>query len=126
MRKAACLFASLSGLAKIAVLAVAAGALISVAHADPMRILGTLGDAHKSVGLITHYDINTGAHSLDVVAAVPSASPVGRDVERQLASDTAREICGEGTAAGLSGWSVRIFMPGETAPAGTCRMGGHH
>ncbi len=126
MRKAVCPFALRSGPAGIAVLALAMSALIDVAHADPMRILGTLGDAHKSVGLITHYDINTSAHSLDVVAAVPSASPVSKDVERQLASDTAREICGEGTADGLSGWSVRIFMPGETTPAGTCRMGGHH
>lgn len=122
MRKAVCLSASPA----FAALALAAAALTDVAHADPMRILGTLGDAHKSVGLITRYDINTAAHSLDVVAAVPSASPVSRDVERRLASDTAREICGEGTAAGLSGWSVRIFMPGETTPAGACRMGGHH
>ncbi|MGH6817413.1 MAG: hypothetical protein ACREC1_01415 [Methylovirgula sp.] len=118
------MFASRPGLVRIAVLALAAGVLTTVAHADPMRILGTLGDAHKSVGLITHYDINTSAHSLDVVAAVPSVSPVSKDVERKLADDTAREICGEGTAAGLSGWSVRIFMPGETKPTGTCRMGG--
>ncbi|MFZ0559901.1 MAG: hypothetical protein WAN31_04180 [Methylovirgula sp.] len=126
MRKAVRLFVFRPGSVRIAILALAAGALTNAAHADPMRILGTLGDAHKSVGLITHYDINTSAHSLDVVAAVPSVSPVSRDVQRQLADDTAREICGEGTAAGVSGWSVRIFMPGETTPAGTCRMGGGH
>jgi hypothetical protein len=126
MRKTVRLLACPSHSVKIAALILAVGALVDVAHADPMRSLDTLGNAHKSVGLITHYDINTAAHSLDVVAAVPSASPVSRDVERQLASDTAREMCGEGTAEGLSGWSVRIFMPGETTPAGTCRMGGHH
>jgi hypothetical protein len=109
-----------------AALTVAACALVSGAHADALRILGNLGDAHKAVGLITKYDINPDAHALDVVAAVPSASPVSRDEERQLAGDTAREICGEGTAAGVSGWTVRIFMPGETTPASACRIGGHH
>ena len=110
----------------LAVFAFAAFGLANSAHADALRILGNLGDAHKSVGLITKYDIDPGAHALDVVAAVPSASPVSRDEERQIAGDTAREICGEGTAAGVSGWTVRIFMPGETTPAGACRMGGGH
>jgi hypothetical protein len=98
----------------------------TLARADDMRILGNLGDAHKAVGLITHYNINADARSLDLFAAIPSVSSVSRDVERRLAGDTAREICGEGTAEGVSGWTVRIFMPGETTPAGACRMGGHH
>jgi hypothetical protein len=109
--------------AKLAAVALAGFGLANGAHADVLRILGNLGDAHKSVGLITKYDIDAHAHALDVIAAVPSVSPVSRDEERQLAGDTAREICGEGTAAGVSGWTVRIFMPGETTPAGACRMG---
>jgi hypothetical protein len=94
------------------------------ARADDIRMLGNIGDAHKSSGLITSYQINTDKRSLDLIAATPSVSSLTREQERQIAADTAREICAQGGVGGS--WTVRIFLPGESTPAGSCRMGGHH
>jgi hypothetical protein len=94
------------------------------ARADDLRILGNIGDAHKSVGLITKYTINPGKRSLDLIAATPSVSSLSREQEREIAAQTARDICAQGGVGGS--WTVRIFMPGESTPAGSCRMGGHH
>lgn len=93
------------------------------ARADDLRILGNIGDAHKASGLITSYKIDPQKRTLDLVAAVPSIPVTSREVERQLAGNTAREICAEGTADRVSGWTARIFMPGESIPAAACRMG---
>jgi hypothetical protein len=94
------------------------------ARANDLRILGNIGDAHKSVGLITKYTINPGERSLDLIAATPSVSSLSREQEREIAAQTAHDICAHDGVGGS--WTVRIFMPGESTPAGSCRMGGHH
>ena len=98
--------------------------LAIAARADDLRTLGNIGDAHKAVRLITKYTINTDTRSLDLVAAIPTVSSLSREQERQIAADTARQICAEGAVSGS--WTVRIFMPGDSTPAGSCHMGGHH
>jgi hypothetical protein len=98
--------------------------LINRARADDIRILGNVGDAHKAVRLITKYTINTSARSLDLIAATPAVSSLSKEQERQIAADTARQICAEAAVSGS--WTVRIFMPGDSTPAGTCHIGGHH
>lgn len=103
--------------------ALAACGAPDLTRADQLHAVDTIGNAHKSVGLLSHYTVNAETHSLDVIAAVPAVSTLSKDVERKLAGDTAREMCGEGTAQGISGWTVRMFMPGESTPASTCRMG---
>ncbi|HLH11186.1 MAG TPA: hypothetical protein VKV77_04810 [Methylovirgula sp.] len=97
----------------------------TAARADDLRVLGNIGDAHKASGLISGYHIDEDSRTLNVTAAVPSVAVVSRSVERQLANQTARQMCGEGTADRVSGWTVRIFMPGESTPAGTCHIGRH-
>ena len=97
--------------------------LTDLVRADDIRTLGNIGDAHKAVRLITKYTINTSTRSLDLIAATPTVSSLSKEQERQIAADTARQICAESAVSGS--WTVRIFMPGDSTPAGSCRMGGH-
>jgi hypothetical protein len=112
--------------AKVAVLVMVFSmcGLANLARADDIRTLGNIGDANKAVRLITKYTINTDTRSLDLIAATPSVSSLSKEQERQIAADTARQICAEAAVSGS--WTVRIFMPGDSAPAGSCRTGGHH
>jgi hypothetical protein len=98
--------------------------LADLARADDIRTLGNIGDAHKAVRLITKYTINTSTRSLDLIAATPTVSSLSKEQERQIAADTARQICAEAAVSGS--WTVRIFMPGDSTPAGSCHVGGHH
>jgi hypothetical protein len=99
-------------------------ALANTACADDMRAIGNIGDANKSVGVITHYDIHPDTKTLDLVAATPRTSAISPDVERLLAVQLAHQICAEGAVS--ASWTVRMFLPGESSPAGSCRFGAHH
>jgi hypothetical protein len=95
-----------------------------LARADDTRVLGNIGDANKSVGLITHYDIHAETKTLDLVAATPRNSTISPNVEKQLAGQLVHQICAEGEVS--ANWTARIFMPGESSPAASCRFGAHH
>jgi hypothetical protein len=124
MLKDQTLCASSSQSAKVAAVALALSAcgLANVARADDMRALGNIGDANKSVGVIAHYDIHAETKTLDLVAATPRTSTISPNVERQLAVQLVHQICAEGAVS--ASWTVRMFMPGESSPAATCRFGG--
>lgn len=93
----------------------------SIARADDIKALGNIGDANKSVGVITHYDIHAETKSLDLVAAAPPNAGLSPKVERELAVELVHQICAEGAVSGR--WSARMFLPGESSPVATCRFG---
>lgn len=108
--------------AVIVVLAFSGSAFLTAARADAVKMLGNIGDANKASGLITHYSIHPETHSLDVIAATPLWG-VNEKVIRQVAVETAHDICANGR---VGGWTLRMFLPGESMPITTCRFGGRH
>lgn len=127
MLKDQTLCASSSRSAKVAIaatLVLSTCGLVNAARADDMRAIGNIGDANKSVGVITHYDIHPDTKTLDLIAATPRTSAISPEVERQLAVQLAHQICAEGAVS--ASWTVRMFLPGESSPAGSCRFGAHH
>ncbi len=99
--------------------------LTDLVRADDIRTLGNIGDAHKAVRLITKYTINTSTRSLDLIAATPTVSSLSKEQERQIAADTARQICAEiGSQRKLDGahlhagrFYARGFLPhGRASP----------
>ncbi len=109
----------------IAGLALSACGWAGATHADDLKSLGNIGDAHKASGLITSYQIRSDTRSLDLIAATPRGGIISDKVERQVAGKTAREICATGAGRVSGSWTVRIFLPGESSPAAACRIGGH-
>lgn len=119
-----CAASSRSAKVAIAALAFATCGFASVARADDIQPLRNVGDGYKSVKVITHYEINAASRTMDLIAATPSNLSLSKDVERELAGQTAREICANGTIKAI--WTVRIFLAGESSPAASCRTGAHH
>jgi hypothetical protein len=108
-------------MAAVGVLVLAICASSTAARADELQALRNVGDGYKAVRVITHYEIHAGKRSFDLTAAEPSVPTTSKAVEKQLAGETAREICAN-RAIG-AGWTVRMFLPGETTPAASCRTG---
>ena len=102
---------------------VAFGALATAASADEVQRLQDIGDGYKSVAVITHYDIKPEKHLFDLTAAEPHDSSISRATKVQIATGTVHDICSGGRIQGP--WTVRIFLPGESSPAASCRAGGH-
>lgn len=123
-RASLCAASSRSVRVAIAALAFATCGFASVAWADDLQPLRNVGDGYKSVKVITRYEIHAAGRTMDLVAATPSDPSLSKDVERELAGQTAREICANGTIKAI--WTVRIFLPGETSPAASCRTGAQH
>jgi hypothetical protein len=92
------------------------------ASADEVQMLHNIGDGYQSVHVITHYEINTSKRTFDLTAAEPADSSLTRATKVELVGETVHEICSGGRVGG--GWTVRIFLPGETSPAASCRAGG--
>jgi hypothetical protein len=94
---------------------------ISGACADDIVALRNIGDAYKSVKVITHYEIHADTKSLDLVAAIPKQTSLSKNVQRELVGQTARQICANRIIKTV--WTVRIFLLGESTPAASCTTG---
>jgi hypothetical protein len=81
------------------------------------QMIGNIGDANKASGLIRHYTLDTDRRTIDAVAAVPSG--ISDDVIRKVTVETAHDICADRRGAG---WTLRVFLPDQTAPIVTCRF----
>ena len=102
---------------------VSLGGVATTASADEIQMLRNIGDGYQSVQVITHYEINTDKRLFDLTAAVPHDSRISRATNAEIAGETVHAICSSGKIGGA--WTVRIFLPGETAPAASCKPGGH-
>jgi hypothetical protein len=87
------------------------------AAASP-QMMGNIGDANKASGLIRHYTLDGSKRTIDAVAAVPSGG-IGDDVIRKVTVETAHDICADRRGAG---WTLRVFLPGQSDPIATCRF----
>ncbi|MHB8885549.1 MAG: hypothetical protein ACYC5H_10825 [Methylovirgula sp.] len=98
--------------------------LANIAHADQLETLHHVGDGYQSVRVITKYEIHADRRTFDLFAKEPNIPTISRAVEKEIAEQTIQQICSGGRVGG--GWIVRIFLPGETSPAATCRAGVSH
>jgi hypothetical protein len=85
--------------------------------AASLQMMGNIGDANKASGLIRHYTLDGNQRTIDAVAAAPSG--IGDDVIRKVTVETAHDICADRRGAG---WTLRMFLPDQTAPIVTCRF----
>lgn len=108
----------------LAVCFLAAGGGSRLAFADELQPLRNVGDGYKAVRVITHYDLNAADKTMDLYASAPNDPSITQEMRRQLAAQTVHEICGNRVIR--AGWTIRIFLPGETAPAASCRAGAPH
>jgi hypothetical protein len=86
--------------------------------AASLQMMGNIGDANKASGLIRHYTLDGDKRTIDAVAAVPNGG-VSEDVIRKVTVETAHDICADPRGAG---WTLRVFLPDQTAPIATCRF----
>ncbi|MGO9134231.1 MAG: hypothetical protein ACLP8A_09325 [Methylovirgula sp.] len=107
--------------AALGVLTVFASGLVFAAHADDLQPFRNVGDGYKSVKVITKYDVNGATHTMDLTAAEPNDASISRSMRVEIATQTVREICANHVLRG--GWTIRIFLPGESAPAASCKTG---
>jgi hypothetical protein len=108
-------WASLSGaVAAIAVLS-------SAARADELQAFRNVGDGYKAVKVITSYELHPDTKTMDLIAKSPNDPSFSRDLLASLAGRTVHEICANHTLK--PGWTIRIFLAGESAPASLCRTG---
>jgi hypothetical protein len=96
----------------------------SASRADDLQPLRNVGDGYKAVKIITRYEINAATKTMDLTATAPNDPSLSQDVRRQLAGQTARDICANRTIG--PGWTIRIFIPGDSAPAASCKTGAPH
>jgi hypothetical protein len=99
------------------------GALMLVAAqpafaAASVETMGNIGDANKASGLIRRYTLHADTRVIEAVAAVPSEG-VSLDVVRKVTVETAHDICADPRGAG---WTLRLFLPDQSAPIATCRF----
>lgn len=106
----------------VAGLAFAVCGVASLAHADDLQMIRNIGDGYKSVRVITRYEIHPDTKSFDLYAAEPAVPTGSKAIEAEIAGQTAQEICTGGRMT--PGWTVRIFLPGNSVPATSCRAGG--
>lgn len=93
----------------------------AIARADELQALRNVGDGYKAVRVITRYEIHADKRSFDLTAAEPSTPTTSKAVEKQLAGETAHEICANRVLR--AGWTVHMFLPGDATPAASCRTG---
>lgn len=98
--------------------------LPNAARADEIATLHHIGDGYQSVRVITKYEIHADRRYFDLFAAEPRVPTASKNVQRKLAAGTVHDICSGGRVSGS--WTVRIFLPGESAPVASCRGGGGH
>ena len=91
---------------------------LSQAHAAAStQMMGNIGDANKASRLIHHYTLDG-----DRRRSTPWPPPnggVSDDVIRKVTIETAHDICADPRGAG---WTLRVFLPDQTAPIATCRF----
>jgi hypothetical protein len=94
-----------------------ASATAAVAAAS-LTTMGNIGDANKASGLIRHYTLHGDTRVIEAVAAVPEGG-VSDEVVRKVTVETAHDICADPRGAG---WTLRLFLPDQSAPVATCRF----
>ncbi len=114
------------GALRTGALAIAIGAFVQVAFvqaaaADELQPFRNVGDGYRAVKVITSYDLHPETKTMDIVAKEPNDPSFTRDVLATLAARTVHEICANRTLR--AGWTIRIFLPGESAPVSQCRTG---
>lgn len=103
-------------------LLVSLGGVVKAASAGEIQMLHNIGDGYQSVAVITHYEIKPEKRLFDLTAAEPHDSSISRATKAEIAAKTVHDICSGGKIRG--GWTVRIFLPGESSPAASCGTGG--
>jgi hypothetical protein len=98
-------------------LAFALGAALPASAAASLQIMGDIGDANKASGLLRHYTLHAETRVMDATAAVPNG--ISADVIRKVTIETAHGICADSRGAG---WTLRFFLPDQSAPIATCRF----
>lgn len=113
-----------AGMGGLLVLAMAAAAVASGAKADDFDLqpLRNVGDGYKSVNIITKYDLHPETHTMDLTAAEPNDSSISHDTRVDIATQVVHEICANRVIP--RGWTIRISLPGDAAPAASCTAGG--
>jgi hypothetical protein len=108
------------GADRLAAAAVAFGlcAASQAQAAASTQMMGNIGDANKASGLIRHYTLDAERRTIDAVAAVPNGG-VSDEIIRKVTVETAHDICADPRGAG---WTLRVFLPDQTAPIATCRF----
>ena len=96
-------------------------ALTSAARADELQAFRNVGDGYRAVKVITSYELHPETKTMDLVAKSPNDPSFSRDLLASLATRTVHEVCANHTLK--PGWTIRIFLPGESAPASLCRTG---
>ncbi len=96
-------------------------AFVRAAAADELQPFRNIGDGYRAVKVITSYDLHPETKTMDVVAKEPNDPSFSHDVMASLAARTVHEICANRTLR--PGWTIRIFLPGESAPVSQCRVG---
>lgn len=97
------------------------GGVATSASADELQPFRNVGDGYKAVQIITGYQLNAANRTMDLIAKEPNDPSLSRSVRIELAGRVAHDICANRTLRG--GWTVRMFLAGETDPAVTCRTG---
>jgi hypothetical protein len=96
-------------------------AFVQAAAADELQPFRNVGDGYRAVKVITSYDLHPETKTMDIVAKEPNDPSFSHDVMASLAARTVHEICANRTLR--AGWTIRIFLPGESAPVSQCRTG---
>jgi hypothetical protein len=126
MRKKSVGSLAAGGAALLVLAMMAAAGFVSGAKAqadDPdLQPLRNVGDGYKSVHVISKYDIHPETHSFDLTAMEPNDNSIGRQTRVDIATQVAQEICENHVIP--RGWTIHMFLPGETEPAATCNAGG--
>lgn len=93
----------------------------SAANADELQAFRNVGDGYRAVKVITSYELHPETKTMDLTAKEPNDPSFSRDLMASLATRTVHEICANRTLR--PGWTIRIFLPGESSPASLCRTG---
>jgi hypothetical protein len=93
---------------------------IRTARSDDLGLISKLGEFQKAEGLVSDYKVNEENHWLDltIVPTTPLAAGEAVSIGRATCSLGTRQL-----AANLShAWTVRAFVPGDSAPAFACEI----
>lgn len=93
----------------------------SAARADELQAFRNVGDGYKAVKVITGYELHPETKTMDLTAKSPNDPSFSRELLASLAARTVHEVCANHTLK--PGWTIRIFLPGESTPASLCRTG---
>jgi hypothetical protein len=95
----------------------ACGILLAEA-ADDAELISKLGEFQKSQGLVSSYSVDKDSYYLDLTVNPTTPVPAG---EAGFAGRTTCSLGAQDLATRLThGWTVRVFVSGQSAPTYAC------